>query len=206
MGDVDLAAIARETRDILAQREVRATMDALGRTAGSVRYHACDVTRADTVIADIVARFGRLDGVVHGAGVLDDRLIADKTVESFARVYNTKVDGAKALGAALRLHPKFVVLFGSISGVEGNRGQADYAAANNTLDRLARFWAATQTDTHVVSVDWGPWAGTGMAAGLAEEYGRRGIRLIDPTEGVACLLDEIAAGDQVQVVYQCVGA
>jgi acyl transferase domain-containing protein/NAD(P)H-dependent flavin oxidoreductase YrpB (nitropropane dioxygenase family)/NADP-dependent 3-hydroxy acid dehydrogenase YdfG/acyl carrier protein len=206
MGHTDLAAIARETRDLLAQREVRATMDALGRTAGSVRYHACDVTQADAVVADIVARFGRLDGVIHGAGVLDDRLIADKTVESFARVYNTKVNGARALEAALRHHPRFMVMFGSISGVEGNRGQADYAAANDTLDRLARYWAATHTDTHVVSVDWGPWAGAGMAAGLAEEYARRGITLIDPTEGVTCLLDEIAAGDEVQVVYQCAGA
>ncbi|GAB3885486.1 type I polyketide synthase [Kibdelosporangium lantanae] len=206
MGHTDLAAIARETRNILARREVRATMDALAATAGSVRYHACDVTEADTVVADVVARFGRIDGVIHGAGVLEDRLIADKTVESFARVYNTKVNGARALETALRHHPGFLVLFGSISGVEGNRGQADYAAANDTLDRLARFWAATQPDTHVVSVDWGPWAGTGMAAGLAEEYGRRGITLIDPTEGVTCLLDEIAAGDEVQVVYHCVGA
>jgi NAD(P)-dependent dehydrogenase (short-subunit alcohol dehydrogenase family) len=163
------------------------------------------VQDAEPVIADIVARFGRLDGVIHGAGVLDDRLIADKTLESFARVYDTKVNGARALEAALRHNPRFMVLFGSISGVEGNRGQADYAAANDTLDRLARFWA-TQSDTHVVSVDWGPWAGAGMAAGLAEEYGRRGITLIDPTEGVTCLLDEIAAGDQVQVVYQCLGA
>ncbi|MCE7003554.1 SDR family oxidoreductase [Kibdelosporangium philippinense] len=201
----DREEIAAQARRILAEREIRATMDALRSSAASVRYHACDVQDTDAVhgvINDIVARFGRIDGVVHGAGVLDDKLMADKTPESFARVYNTKVNGARALAKALNHDPKFMVLFGSISGVLGNRGQADYAAANDTLDRIARFWA-TQTNARVVSVDWGPWAGSGMAADLAEEYGRRGIQLIDPREGVACLLREIAVGEAVQVVYQC---
>src|SRR6185312_1354447 len=160
--------------------EIRQTMDRLRASAGSVRYHSCDVQDAaavHAVIDDIAARFGRLDGVIHGAGVLDDKLMADKTPEAFARVYNTKVNGARALAAALRHDPRFVVLFGSISGVVGNRGQADYAAANDTLDRIARFWA-TQSDARVVSVDWGPWAGSGMAAELAGEYAKRGIQLI----------------------------
>jgi acyl transferase domain-containing protein/NAD(P)H-dependent flavin oxidoreductase YrpB (nitropropane dioxygenase family)/NAD(P)-dependent dehydrogenase (short-subunit alcohol dehydrogenase family) len=203
----DRDEIARQARTLLAEREIRRTMVKLQATAGSVRYHACDVqdtTAVRAVITDIVARFGRLDGVVHGAGVLDDKLMVDKTPESFTRVYNTKVAGAQALRAALDHDPRFVVFFGSISGVLGNRGQADYAAANDTLDRLARLWA-TQTESRVVSVDWGPWAGSGMAADLATEYQRRGIRLIDPAEGVACLLREIASGSHadVQVVYQC---
>ncbi|MFC0110321.1 SDR family NAD(P)-dependent oxidoreductase [Kibdelosporangium aridum] len=204
-GLTDREEIAAQARQILAEREIRATMDALRSSAASVRYHACDVQDVEAVhavIADIAGRFGRIDGVVHGAGILDDKLIADKTPEAFARVYNTKVDGARALAKALSHDPKFVVLFGSISGVLGNRGQADYAAANDTLDRIARFWT-TQTDARVVSVDWGPWAGSGMAADLAKEYARRGIQLIDPREGVACLLREIAVGDAVQVVYQC---
>ncbi|ALG14935.1 hypothetical protein AOZ06_20960 [Kibdelosporangium phytohabitans] len=204
-GMTDREEIAAAARRIMAEREVRATMDTLRTTAASVRYHTCDVQDVDAVhavIGDIVGRFGRIDGVVHGAGVLDDKLLADKTPEAFARVYNTKVGGARALAEALRHDPKFMVLFGSISGVLGNRGQADYAAANDTLDRIARFWA-TQTAARVVSVDWGPWAGSGMAAGLADEYARRGIQLIDPEAGVTALLREIAVGDAVQVVYQC---
>jgi NAD(P)-dependent dehydrogenase (short-subunit alcohol dehydrogenase family) len=207
LGMRDRDEIAEQARTLLAEREIRQTLDKLRSCAGSVRYHACDVqdvVAVRSVIDDIAARFGRLDGVVHGAGVLEDKLIVDKTPESFDRVYRTKADGARALSAALSHDPKFVVLFGSISGVLGNRGQADYAAANDTLDRLARFWA-TQTPARVVSVDWGPWAGSGMAADLAQEYARRGIQLIDPDEGVACLLREIESGsrEDVQVVYQC---
>ncbi|MET0136510.1 MAG: SDR family NAD(P)-dependent oxidoreductase, partial [Kibdelosporangium sp.] len=206
LGLRDRDDIAKQAGAILAEREVRQTLAKLRASAGSVRYHACDVqdvTAVRGVVADIVARFGRLDGVVHGAGVLDDKLMADKTPESFERVYRTKVGGAQALSVALEHDPRFVVLFGSISGVVGNRGQADYSAANDTLDRLARFWSAAHTETRVLSVDWGPWAGAGMAADLAQEYARRGIQLIDPVEGVDCLLREIASGTDVQVVYQC---
>jgi NAD(P)-dependent dehydrogenase (short-subunit alcohol dehydrogenase family) len=145
------------------------------------------------VIDDVKARFGRIDGVVHGAGVLDDKLIEAKTQESFDRVWATKVNGAKAFNDG------FLVLFGSVSGVFGNRGQADYSAANDALDRMARFWGAHR---RVVAVDWGPWAGAGMAAGLAGEYARRGIPLIEPRQGVDALLNEIANGQDVQVVYR----
>ncbi|SMC55623.1 Acyl transferase domain-containing protein [Lentzea albidocapillata] len=188
--------VPAKARKVLAEREVRQTMERLRAKAASVRYHECDVTDAEAVgrvVDDIKARFGRLDGVVHGAGVLDDRLIEAKTQESFDRVWATKVNGAKAFGDG------FLVLFGSVSGVFGNRGQADYSAANDALDRMARFWGPQR---HVVAVDWGPWAGAGMAAGLAGEYARRGIPMIEPAQGVDALLNEIANGQDVQVVYR----
>ncbi|MCX2947169.1 type I polyketide synthase [Lentzea sp. NEAU-D7] len=188
--------VPAKARRVLAEREVRQTMERLRATASSVRYHECDVTDAEAVgrvVEDIKARFGRLDGVVHGAGVLDDKLIEAKTQESFDRVWATKVNGAKAFGDG------FLVLFGSVSGVFGNRGQADYSAANDALDRMARFWGAHR---RVVAVDWGPWAGTGMASGLAGEYARRGIPMIEPAQGVDALLNEIANGQDVQVVYR----
>ncbi|MFD9699878.1 SDR family NAD(P)-dependent oxidoreductase [Lentzea sp. NPDC059081] len=188
--------VPAKARKVLAEREVRQTMERLRATASSVRYHECDVTDAEAVsrvLDDVKARFGRIDGVIHGAGVLDDKLIEAKTQESFDRVWATKVNGAKAFGDG------FLVLFGSVSGVFGNRGQADYSAANDALDRMARFWGAHR---RVVAVDWGPWAGAGMAVGLADEYARRGIPLIEPRQGVDALLAEIAAGDDVQVVYR----
>ncbi|MCP2244086.1 type I polyketide synthase [Lentzea aerocolonigenes] len=192
--------VPAKARKVLAEREVRQTLERLRAKASSVRYHECDVTDADAVgkvVDDIKARFGRLDGVIHGAGVLDDKLIADKTQESFDRVWATKVNGAKAFDISGT--DGFLVLFGSVSGVFGNRGQADYSAANDALDRLARFWG---TQRRVVAIDWGPWAGAGMAVGLADEYARRGIPLIEPQLGVDALLNEIANGQDVQVVYR----
>ncbi len=202
------AAIEAATSRILAEREVRATLAELAEVAASVRYSQVDV-RDSTAVAALVEgvyqRHGRLDGIVHGAGVLADRLLVDKTPEGFARVWDTKVGGALALVEAARADLGFLVLFGSVSGVFGNRGQADYAAANDALDTLARIWAS-RAHGRVVAVDWGPWAapdhGSGMvSAELTREYARRGIGLIEPDDGVACLLAELAAGTDPQVVY-----
>jgi acyl transferase domain-containing protein/NAD(P)H-dependent flavin oxidoreductase YrpB (nitropropane dioxygenase family)/NAD(P)-dependent dehydrogenase (short-subunit alcohol dehydrogenase family) len=194
------------TARLLATREIRSGLTELAGTAASARYHVADVRNRDAVQAvvdDVYARHGRLDGVIHGAGVLEDKRMSDKGVESFERVFRTKVDGARHLVSALRPDLGFLVLFASVAGVFGNRGQADYAAANDALDSLARSWAA-QFRGRVVAVDWGPWAGAGMvSAELEREYARRGVGLITIDDGIACLLRELAWGpnDVSQVVY-----
>lgn len=195
---------------ILAEREIRTTLAELAGLAVSARYSSVDVRDPAAVAAlvdGVYQRHGRLDGIVHGAGVLADRLLAEKTTEGFARVWGTKVDGARALVEAAREDLGFLVLFGSVSGVFGNRGQVDYSAANDALDTLARIWSS-RTDGRVLALDWGPWAaaddGTGMvSAELTREYARRGVGLIEPHDGVACLLAELAGGTEPQVVYMC---
>ncbi|MEV7414947.1 SDR family NAD(P)-dependent oxidoreductase [Streptomyces sp. NPDC089919] len=196
---------------VLAAREVRATLAALTEAAAGVRYHRADVTReaeVAAVVADIRARHGRLDGIVHGAGLLRDGLLADKRPEAFAEVFATKVDGARHLAAAAADHgplpaPGFLVLFGSIAGVLGNRGQADYAAANEALDTLAHAWAAADGTGRVLALDWGPWAadsGGMITPELEREYVRRGIPMIRPEAGAAAFLAELAHGRDTQVV------
>jgi NAD(P)-dependent dehydrogenase (short-subunit alcohol dehydrogenase family) len=210
------AEIEAAARRVLAEREMRATLDELRGSASSVRYRTADVRDADAVravVEDVYARHGRLDGVIHGAGILEDRLLGDKSPESFSRVYGTKVDGFRALldaiapatppAAGARPDIGFVAAFGSVAGVFGNRGQTDYAAANDALDTLSRVWAE-RLPGRVVAVDWGPWAGRGMvSAELEREYARRGITLIDPEAGVSCLLRELSHGTDAQVIYLC---
>jgi acyl transferase domain-containing protein/NAD(P)H-dependent flavin oxidoreductase YrpB (nitropropane dioxygenase family) len=195
---------------LLAEREIRATLGELAGLAASVHYSTVDVRDPASVTAlvnDVYRRHGRLDGIVHGAGLLADRLLVDKTAEDFTQVWETKVNGARALVEAARGDLRFLVLFGSVAGVFGNRGQADYSAANDALDTLARIWTPRACG-RVVAVDWGPWAafenGTGMvSAELEREYARRGIGLIEPEDGVACLLAELTSGTEPQVVYMC---
>jgi hypothetical protein len=139
--------------------------------------------------------------VIHGAGLLEDRLVRDKEPDSFARVYRTKVDGACALAAAIRPDIGFFVVFGGISGIYGSRGQVDHSAANDACDTLARVWR-TRLRGRVLVADWGPWAGGGMVSpDLAREHARRGIALMDPEASVDALLREIAAGEDVQVMF-----
>ncbi|MDQ1023836.1 acyl transferase domain-containing protein/NAD(P)H-dependent flavin oxidoreductase YrpB (nitropropane dioxygenase family) [Streptomyces umbrinus] len=216
-GGLTPADINREAELVLAQREITATLAELTALGSTARYHSVDFREPDAAlqaVKEIHAEHGRLDGVVYAAGVIEDRLIADKTAESFQRVYDTKTSGAETLLTALEEFPNgpaFAVLFGSISAVLGNRGQVDYAAANDALQSLGADWAA-RTGHRALTVHWGPWAPTGGHTGmvtpeLGREYARRGIKLIDPEEGTAALLRELAWGDESAgaVVYTSSG-
>ncbi|MCS0600691.1 SDR family oxidoreductase [Streptomyces sp. LP11] len=199
------AEINRTAELLLVQREIRTTLAELTALGSAARYRSVDFRERDAVlraVKEIHAEHGRLDGVVFAAGVIEDRLIADKTPESFQRVYGTKTAGAAALLAALDdlpAAPAFTVLFGSIAAVLGNRGQSDYAAANDAMATLGADWAA-RTGGRALTVHWGPWAPSGAHTGmvgaeLGRAYARRGVSLIDPDEGTAALLRELAWGD-----------
>ncbi len=200
------AEIEREVRAHSAGREVRLCLDALAGTAASVRYHRADVrdaTRMGEVLADVYERHGRLDTVIHAAGVVRDQMLRDKTPESFAEVFDTKVAGARALVEHLRPGLRHLVLFGSIAGVVGNQGQSDYAAANDALDTLARRWSG-EVAGRVLALDWGPWAaeaGGMVTPELERAYTKNGIGLIEPDEGVTAFLRELAFGRDAQVLY-----
>lgn len=206
-----LSEVERQVRAVLARREIAQTMDEIRRAGGEPRYHRIDVRDGAAVrrlVEEVHARHGRLDGIVHAAGVIDDKLMSEKDGESFRTVFGTKVDGAVALlDAVTRLPepPKFVTFFGSIAAVLGNRGQTDYAAANDALDVLGALWAE-RTGNRALTVHWGPWApsaGGMVSEELAREYARRDVKLIDPDEGAACLLAELAYGgpSSTSVVY-----
>ncbi len=98
-----------------------------------------------------------------------------------------------------------MTFFGSIAGVCGNRGQVDYAAANDALDTLAA--AHADVAGRVVALDWGPWApGAGMVSPeLARVFEEGGMGVIEGDDGVAVALDEIGAaeGTHQVVVARC---
>jgi malonyl CoA-acyl carrier protein transacylase len=199
------AAIDKAAKEILARREVAATLRELRGYGSEVNYRSVDVRDAQSVgqlVKQVHAEHGRIDGVVYAAGVIEDKLVADKDERSFGRVFGTKVDGATALLgelAELPGEPAFVVLFGSIAAALGNRGQVDYAAANDALETLGAQWAV-RTGGRALTVHWGPWAPSAEHGGmvgpeLARAYAGRGIALIDPVDGVASLLRELAWGE-----------
>ena len=98
-----------------------------------------------------------------------------------------------------------MAFFGSIAGVCGNRGQVDYAAANDALDALAA--AHADAAARVVALDWGPWApGSGMVSPeLARVFEDSGMGLVEVPDGIAAVLDEIASADAAHqvVVARC---
>lgn len=203
----DIQEIESEIQKRRAASERQRHLEALRNTGAEVEYHAVDVrdeAAFGKLIDDIYRRFGRLDAVLHGAGIIDDEWIENKSSESFDRVYDTKADSALILGRHLRPESlKWIAFFSSVSGRFGNQGQADYAAANEVVNRLAWQMHARWPSTRVVSINWGPWRGGGMAneaiQGLLEN---RGIVAINPSDGRNFFFEELAHGglDDVEVI------
>ncbi|MCW1249515.1 SDR family oxidoreductase [Acaricomes phytoseiuli] len=207
------ADIEQEINRILAQREVRTTVDGLRALGSDVGYRAVDVRDTTALRAALMStyeKYGRIDGIIYAAGVIEDKLVTEKDPESFRRVYSTKVHGAATIldvAEQLPVSPGFVVFFGSISAALGNRGQSDYAAANDALEAMGTAWSQ-RTGRRAMTVHWGPWAPAEQNPGmvspeLGRDYARRGIKLIDPEAGTFALLKELAWGqrDLNAVVY-----
>ncbi|MFF8433572.1 SDR family NAD(P)-dependent oxidoreductase [Streptomyces bacillaris] len=182
-----------------------ATVVLAGRTPPGKPSNA-EFVRADvTVAADvralvdgILTGHGRLDGVVHAAGVLRDGLLAGKSPDDLSAVLAPKVRGTLLLHDATRhLGLDFFVAFSSVTGVAGNVGQADYAAANAFVDACAREYGFT-------SVAWPLWADGGMRTDAATEavFRRQGQVPLPTDEGLA-ILDAIRdhQGGEVVVLH-----
>jgi hypothetical protein len=127
--------------------------------------------------------------VVHGAGRLADRLLVDKTADAARPVLATKLAGLRNVLAAVPVERlRHLVLFSSVAGTFGNRGQADYAMANEALTRTAVALAAP--DRHVAALAWGAWAAGMVDADLAEMFRARGVEPIPVDAGTAAFVAE----------------
>ncbi|WP_029002383.1 non-ribosomal peptide synthetase [Azorhizobium doebereinerae] len=196
----EIMARAADTRLILVGRAADGPAIAeklaglSGRNGAQVIYRSLDLVdgpAVEALLADIRARFGRLDGVLHAAGVLQDGPLARKTPDDLARVLAPKVAGTLNLDRALGDAPlDLFVLFASLSGAMGNAGQADYALANACLDAFAAEREARRRTGachgRTLAVDWPLWRDGGM---VMDEASRR---LMARTTGLAPLETEAA--------------
>ena len=206
------AKIEARIAAVLRDREIRANLADFAALGARIDARICDVQQEAEVAAlldSVYASYGRIDAVLFGAGLIEDRLIVDKTRESLSRVFDTKVDGAFFFARHLRPQTlKFLALFSSVAGRYGNRGQTDYGAANEVLNRLAwQLQAQFGESVKVTAVNWGAWARTTNGPGMltpetSRQFRERGMRLIEPHEGRDFLWHELlhAPRNEVEVV------
>ena len=161
-----------------------------------------DRAAVDRMLAEIAdAELPPLGGVFHGAGALADAALPNQDRERMERVLGPKVLGAWNLHqATLDLDLDLFVLFSSLTGVLGNPGQANHAAANAFLDQLA-LWRRTQ-GLPGLAIQWGAWSGVGEAeeqrARIAERLGALGAGWLTPEQGLAAL-DRLVGGPEGSV-------
>ncbi|MDF1563061.1 MAG: SDR family NAD(P)-dependent oxidoreductase [Deltaproteobacteria bacterium] len=192
-----LAAIEQECQAILRDREIRENLRRIEAAGSRVIYRSVDLRDAAAlaaVLAELGAEHGAPTAVVHGAGVLADGHLDEKRAEGLAAVVTTKLTGWRNLRAALEGAPlKALVFFSSTTARVGRRGQADYALANEALDKLAHVERAARPGTRVVSIGWGPWEGGMVTPSLARLFAAEGVPLIPLPAGARLLVDELQA-------------
>jgi acyl transferase domain-containing protein/thioesterase domain-containing protein len=142
-----------------------ARLRALGAEVEIAPADVTDLAAMRGVVSRARDKFGRIDGVIHAAGVLDDGLIQLKQKDAAYRVLAPKVTGTLVLEEALAgVALDFLVLFSSVSCYTAPVGQVDYVAANAFLDAYAVSRKAPGRPW-TVAINWGRWGETGMAAG-----------------------------------------
>ncbi|QSJ14031.1 SDR family NAD(P)-dependent oxidoreductase [Nostoc sp. UHCC 0702] len=196
--------IERQLQTLLRDRTIRQNLEKFQQLGAKVEYLPTDV-RDDQAFGNLIdgiyKRYGRLDAVIHGAGIIEDKLIADKHADSFDRVFDTKADSAFILSRHLRPESlKLLVFFTSVAGRYGNRGQADYAAANELVNRLAWQLHHQWSIARVVAINWGPWDTTGMASeAVKRQFRERGIIPIPLDAGRQFFAAELQKGRKSEV-------
>ncbi|WP_230467581.1 type I polyketide synthase [Lujinxingia vulgaris] len=187
-------AVRQKLRPLEAQREIVTNLERMRDAGARAEYFSCDVADAGQVerlVAEVAARFGRVSGVIHGAGVEDSRLLADKDVQAFDRVFRGKAVGGVNLWRALGDRGlEFYVAFTSVAGRFGNAGQTDYAAANDALARqvmqINQVARRSGRALRALAIDWTAWDEVGMAV-------EGSMRTILEAKGVEFLPPEIGA-------------
>ncbi len=184
-------------REIMAQREIREHLRRIRATGATASYYTLDVRHPAEVrkaLEQVRRELGPIRGLVHGAGVLADRKIEDKTEEQFDLVYGTKVSGLRnLLAASAEDDLRLLALFSSYSGRFGRKGQVDYAAANEVLNKIAQSESRRRPGCRVVSFNWGPWNGGMVSGSLRGLFEQEGVGLIEPEVGANFFVREISS-------------
>ncbi len=190
--------VGRIADTLAAQREIRDTLDRVRATGARAEYIAVDINDAEAVEEALAPHAEEITGLVHGAGVLADGLIVDKRPQDVERVLATKLTGlTNVLEAVPTKRLSRVLLFSSVAGFFGNRGQSDYAMANEALNRLA--CSLHGGATRVTSINWGAWAGGMVTPALEQMFAERGVTLIPLAEGVRYFVEQFTRDEDAPV-------
>ncbi|NEO98311.1 MAG: type I polyketide synthase [Symploca sp. SIO2E9] len=190
-GARNLVLVGRSEASALAQE----ALNQIKQQGARVLAAQADVSNQEQmakVLEQVKGSMPQLRGIIHAAGVLDDRLLLEQNSESFTKVMEPKVRGAWNLHTLTQdLQLDFFVCFSSTASLLGSLGQGNYSAANAFMDTLAHHRQALGLSG--LSINWGPWAEVGMAANLKHRDRRRlaslGIDSMAPEIGVQLLRD-----------------
>ncbi|NQX87135.1 MAG: SDR family NAD(P)-dependent oxidoreductase [Halioglobus sp.] len=172
-----------------ASEDLQSLLEKLQVERINIRWLAGDIANAAHVdrCVEVAQSMAPLAGVFHAAGATTDGLFADMNWGALRDVFAGKAEGGWHLHRATEtIHQlEHFIVFSSVSSVYSTPGQSNYAAANAALDRLVEIrWAS---GLPALGINWGPWAGAGMAAGMEDTFARLGVRPLQPSRALGVL-------------------
>ncbi|HXW58650.1 MAG TPA: SDR family NAD(P)-dependent oxidoreductase [Solirubrobacteraceae bacterium] len=191
--------VERELARIERARAALDAIEAIESAGGSASWHQVDLTDAAQVSAAVAAALkesGRIDVLVHCAGLEISHFLPDKPQGEFDLVFDVKAEGwLNVLDALGDSAPGTAIVFSSIAGRLGNAGQTDYAAANDLLCKSVSNMRCRLRETRAIAIDWTAWAGIGMASrgSIPKMMAEAGIDMLPPDVGIPIVRRELTA-------------
>jgi len=140
-------------------------LEAIGSEVLVFSADVSNLSQMKSVISQSLSAFGKINGVIHAAGVAGGGLMQIKTREIAENVLAPKVEGLLVLNTLFKdADLDFMACFSSISAILGEFGQSDYCAANAFLDAFAN----RRHDRFTVSINWDTWRDVGMTVATLE--------------------------------------
>ena len=201
------AVVEKELARLERSQAALSAIEAVVGAGGEASYRAVDLLDAGSVAAvmdEIRERHGRIDVLIHAAGMEISHMLPDKSRREFDLIFDVKAYGWYHLMRSAGDMPiGATVVFTSIAGRFGNAGQTDYSAANDLLCKLTSNLRTTRPETRGIAIDWSAWEGIGMAArgSVPKMMELAGIDMVPPEVGIAIVGREISAnpGDELVV-------
>ncbi|MGB5814668.1 MAG: SDR family NAD(P)-dependent oxidoreductase, partial [Thermoanaerobaculia bacterium] len=195
----ELAGLERAAAALAAIRAV----EAAGGTARYISVNLLDAGAVEQAIAEVREQHGRIDVLLHAAGLEISHMLPDKEPREFDLVFDVKSNGWFHLMRAIGEMPLgATVAFSSIAGRFGNAGQTDYGAANDLLCKLGSSLRSRRPETRGLVLDWTAWGGIGMATrgSIPKMMDLAGIDMLPPEGGIPIVRRELEAGTRGEVV------
>jgi acyl transferase domain-containing protein/NAD(P)-dependent dehydrogenase (short-subunit alcohol dehydrogenase family) len=194
------ALVEKELAALERAQSAQSAIDAVRAAGGTPHYFSVNLTDADSVaglIRRVRERSGRIDVLLHAAGLDRSRSLAEKEPREFDLVFDVKSDGFFNLLHAIGDMPLgATVAFSSIAGRFGNPGQTDYSSANDLLCKITSSFRTTRPATRGIAIDWTAWGGIGMATrgSIPKVMEMAGIDMLPPEAGVPLIRRELSVG------------
>jgi acyl transferase domain-containing protein/NAD(P)-dependent dehydrogenase (short-subunit alcohol dehydrogenase family)/acyl carrier protein len=189
----ELAALERAQ----AAHSAIAAVRAAGGTALYFSVNLTDSNAVSKIIEQLRQRSGRIDVLLHAAGVERSHFLPDKDPREFDLVFDVKSDGWFNLLHAIGDMPLgATVAFSSIAGRFGNAGQSDYSSANDLLCKITSSFRTISPATRGIVIDWTAWGGIGMATrgSIPKMMELAGIDMLPPEAGIPLIRRELTSG------------